>query len=241
MHSMISLILVPGLAGNHVMWRSQAEALREFDPHVTDVHMRHESIEAMAAALLDETEGDLVVCGASMGGMIAMETARQAPRRVKGLALLGTIAAPETEEMRRLRENAIEFFAQGRVDEIIRPNVRFAFHPEHASDEALAKAYLDFIEEAGAEQLIRQNRAVIARPDARSHLPRLPCPVLVMCGDADQLAPLEHSRGIASLAPHAELVIVPRCGHMLTMEQPAFVSDRLREWLTRVPGFAPSR
>ena len=91
-----------------------------------------------------------------------------------------------------------------------------------------------FVLEAGAEQLIAQNRAVIARPDARLHLPKVRCPVLVMCGEADQLTPPECSREIARLCPRSRLVLVPRCGHMLTMEQPEAVNAALEEWLTSV-------
>jgi len=176
----------------------------------------------------------LVLCGASMGGMVAMEAARQAPQRIRGLALLGTSARPESEDMRALREAAIELFRQGRVAEVIEPNVQFAFHPDQAADEALVRSYLDFVLAAGADQLIRQNQAVIARPDARPHLVRLRCPVLVMCGDSDQLTPPECAREIAALVPQAELVIVARCGHMLTMEKPAEVNAALAAWLAGV-------
>ena len=164
-----------------------------------------------------------------------METARQAPGRIRGLALLGTTARPETPDMRALREAAIVLFEQGRVAEVIEPNVAMAFHPVQAQDRALVQGYLDFVLRAGAAQLIRQNRAVIGRPDAREHLPALRCPVLVMCGDADLLTPPEGSREIAALVPGAELVMVPRCGHMLTLEQPAFVNARLLDWLQRLP------
>lgn len=223
------LILIPGLAGNAAMWRAQLAALADRQPAVTDVHARHESIQAMAAALLRENAGRLVLCGASMGGMVAMEAVRQAPERIAGLALLGTNASPETDDMRTLREAAIDLFAHGKVREVIAPNVAFAFHPDHA--DALAQPYLDFVLEAGAEQLIRQNRAVISRPDARAHIAGVRCPVLVMCGEDDQLTPPEHSRAIAQLVPNARLVLVPRCGHMLTMEQPEVVNAALVEWL----------
>ena len=229
---MTALILLPGLASNETLWRDQRQALARWSPHVTDVHTREDTIPAMAAALLRERAGPLVLCGASMGGMVAMEAARQAPQRIAGLALLGTDARPDSPEMIALRTNAIARFAQGRVREVIEPNIAFAFHPDHAP--ALAGSYLDFVLAAGAEQLIRQNRAVIARPDARVHLPQLRCPVLVMCGDSDQLTPPERSREIASLVPHARLVMVPRCGHMLTMERPEVVNAVLAEWLATV-------
>jgi pimeloyl-ACP methyl ester carboxylesterase len=228
-----NLILIPGLAGDAVMWRGQLDALAAHRPVVTDVHMRHDSIAAMAAALLAEHAGPLILCGASMGGMIAMEAARQAPHRIAGLALLGTSARPETDEMRSVREAAITLFAQGLVAQVIEPNVHFAFHPDNAP--RLAADYLAFVLTAGADQLIRQNRAVIARPDARAHLAQLRCPVLVVCGESDVIAPPECSHEIAGLVPAARLELVPQCGHMLTMEQPEAVNAALLRWLANLP------
>ena len=213
------------------MWRAQTEALAHWHPFVSSVHMRETSIEGMARTLLAECPGPLMLCGASMGGMIAMEAARQAPDRIRGLALLGTTARPESAEMRELREHAIRLFEEGRVAEVIEPNVHFAFHPDNAGNARLAGDYLEFVLRAGAGQLIAQNQAVIARPDAREHLPQVRCPALVMCGDSDQLTPPENSTEIAGLIPGAELVMVPRCGHMLTMERPEAVNAAMRDWL----------
>ena len=226
---MATLVLLPGLAGDRTMWQAQLAALARWQPVVSDVHMHTDSIPAMATALLARHAGPLVLCGASMGGMVAMEAARQAPARIRGLALLGTDARPDAPEMVALREAAIELFSQGRVREVIEPNIAFAFHPGSAP--ALAASYLEFVLAAGADQLIRQNRAVIARPDARPHLPSLRCPVLVLCGEDDRLTPPERAREIATLAPHAQLVLVPLCGHMLTMEQPQRVNEALAAWL----------
>jgi pimeloyl-ACP methyl ester carboxylesterase len=52
-----------------------------------------------------------------------------------------------------------------------------------------------------------------------------------MCGDTDRLTPPECSREIAALVPGAQLEMVPRCGHMLTMERPDVVNATLAEWL----------
>jgi pimeloyl-ACP methyl ester carboxylesterase len=229
---MATLILLPGLACNAAVWRGQLPALARWQPLVADVHTRVASIPAMAALLLREHAGPLVLCGASMGGMIAMEAARQAPERVAGLALLGTDARPDSAEMIALREAAIALFAQGRAREVIAPNIAMAFHPDNAP--ALAGEYLDLVLGAGDDQLIAQNRAVIARPDARPHLASLGCPVLVMCGEEDLLTPPERSREIAALARRSTLVTVPRCGHMLTMERPEAVNQALLAWLPSV-------
>lgn len=226
---MTQLILLPGLACNEAVWRAQLPALSRWRPVVSDAHTRADGIDAMAALLLREHAGPLVLCGASMGGMVAMAAARQAPERIAGLALLGTDARPDSPEMVALRTSAIGLFEQGRAREVIEPNIAMAFHADNAP--ALAASYLELVLGAGAEQLIRQNRAVIARPDARPGLAQVRCPVLVMCGEADLLAPPERSREIAALVPHAKLVMVPRCGHMLTMERPEVVNEALVGWL----------
>lgn len=232
---MTQLILLPGLACDHVMWQAQRAALpAHYRAHVTDVHTRCDTIEAMAHALLQDHPGELILCGASMGGIIAMQVAHQAPQRIRGLALLGSSARPETEDIRALRELAIGLFAEGRVAEVLRANVPLAFDASHASDKALVQCYLDFVLEAGAGQLIRQNRAIMARPDARIHLADVRCPVLVVCGESDQLTPPECAREIAALVPQARLEILVQCGHMLTMEQPARVNALLLEWLADI-------
>ncbi|MEJ7685507.1 MAG: alpha/beta fold hydrolase [Variovorax sp.] len=229
------LVLLPGLACDERLWQAQLPALpRSLDVHVSDVHMRHARIETMAAAVLSEHDGSLILCGASMGGMVAMEAARQAPHRIAGLALLGTNARPETPDMVRLRESAIELFERGEARDVIEFNAGFAFHPKQAADAALVRRYIELVLDAGAAQLVAQNRALMQRPDARLHLGTLGCPVLVICGDGDRLTPPECSREIAAAVPQAELVWVEACGHMLTMEKPDAVNAALSSWLNRL-------
>ena len=229
------LVLLPGLACDERLWEAQLPALpRGIDVHVSDVHMRCERIEAMAQAVLREHEGPLILCGTSMGGMIAMEAARQAPERMAGLALLGTNPRPETPEMYRLRASAIELFENGEARDVIELNAGFAFHPERAWDIALLRRYAELVLDAGAQQLISQNRALMLRPDQRPALASLRCPVLVICGDSDRLTPPECSQEIARLVPQAELVWIENCGHMLTMEKPEEVNAALMPWLRRL-------
>jgi pimeloyl-ACP methyl ester carboxylesterase len=237
---MQSVILLPGLACDAGLWRAQLPALASrHRVHVSDVHQRCDSLPEMAAQLLRELPvGRHVLVGASMGGMVAMHAALQAPERVAALALLGTSARADTPELLRLRSDACELFAQGRMDEVLRANVLFAFHPLHTRG-ALVQDYLAMLQRAGAAQLVAQNRAVMARADSRPDLPRIACPVLVACGEADLLTPPEHSREMACAIPDARLEVIPGAGHMLTMEQPARVQALLLDWLERLDNPLP--
>ena len=185
----------------------------------------------MAQTLLEEHPGPLKLVGTSMGGMLALEMQRQAPARVRGMVLLGSTARPDTPELITLRTQACELFAAGRMDEVLRANVVFAFHPQNGNQPGLVARYLAMIRRAGAAQLIAQNRAVMARLDSRPLLAQVCCPVLVLCGEADQLTTPEQAHEMAALLPQAQLHLVPGAGHMLTMEAPQRVSDLLLAWL----------
>ncbi|MFC4503094.1 MULTISPECIES: alpha/beta fold hydrolase [Streptomyces] len=58
-------------------------------------------------------------------------------------------------------------------------------------------------------------------------------PVLVLAGTGDLITPSEHSEVIADLLPDAELVLVPDAGHLVMLEHPEVVTDRLADLLTR--------
>lgn len=231
-------LLLPGLACDEALFEHQARALRarygEAGVQVTDVHTRAATLPAMAAQLLAQTAGPLRLVGCSMGGMVALQAALQAPSRVAGLALLGSSARADPPAMAMLRREAIRLFEAGRIDEVLRANLASAFHPRHAADPDRVAAYRAMIHRAGAAQLIAQNRAVMQRADLRPALGQLRCPLLLLVGEADVLTPPEQAREIADAVPQAELQVLPDCGHMLTLEAPEAVSRALLDWCARL-------
>jgi pimeloyl-ACP methyl ester carboxylesterase len=232
---MRSVLLLPGLACDGELFAQQLPVLVcHHRVHVSDVHSRFPNLPEMAAALLAEQAGAHVLVGCSMGGMLALEMWCQAPGRVRAIALLGSTARPDTPQLIALRTQACELFAAGRMDEVLRANTLFAFHPNSMRNRALVDGYLDMIRRAGPEQLIAQNRAVMARTDNRALLTHIRCPLLVACGEADGLTTPDQAREMAALAPHARLEIVPGAGHMLTLEQPERVNTLLLHWLEEI-------
>ena len=84
---------------------------------------------------------------------------------------------------------------------------------------------------ATPEQHRRQIRALLNRPDARTLLPTIRCPTLVMVGRQDRWSPLAQHEEIEALIPHAELWVIEDSGHMSPVEQPEQVSNALLRWL----------
>ena len=110
---MTPITLLPGLACDAELWRDQVPALSAMRPvQVSDVHTRCTALPQMAEALLAEQAGEVILCGTSMGGMLALEVQRQAPQRVRALALLASSARPDTPELIQLQNRIIKSFPE---------------------------------------------------------------------------------------------------------------------------------
>ena len=85
----------------------------------------------------------------------------------------------------------------------------------------------------GADAFVRQQTAILTRPDGREDLAKITCPTLVLCGRQDALTPLSGHEEMAKAIPNARLVIIEDCGHLAPLEHPHAVSAVMRYWLTQ--------
>ncbi len=185
----------------------------------------------MARAVLDAAPERFALAGLSMGGYVALEIMRVAPARVTRLALLDTSARPDTPEQTEARRELIELSQKGRFDEVpgrLLPNV---VHPDRLDDERLSSVVFDMAHTVGPEAFVRQEEAIIGRPDSREDLPAIACPTLVLCGCEDALTPVYLHEEMASLILNSRVRVVEECGHLSTLERPEEATAALREWL----------
>jgi pimeloyl-ACP methyl ester carboxylesterase len=171
-----------------------------------------------------------------MGGYISLEVLRQAPGRVTRLALLDTTARPDTEEGRRNRERLIAFAQSGRFEEVHPVLWPRLVHPARYGDRALEGVVIKMMRDTGPEAFVRQQRAIMGRPDSRPMLPGIEIPTLVLVGDQDAITPPEMAREMAEASEWASLVVLPECGHLSTLERPEAVNQALSAWLTQERG-----
>ena len=80
------------------------------------------------------------------------------------------------------------------------------------------------------EAFLRQQQAIMSRPDSRPGLAAIKCPTLVLVGDGDEATPPELAREIAAAITGARLAIIADCGHLSTLEQPERVTAALVDW-----------
>jgi pimeloyl-ACP methyl ester carboxylesterase len=119
----------------------------------------------------------------------------------------------------------------GRLDEVIDLLLPVLIHRDRQDDAGLRRLVRLMAEDIGPEAFIRQQQAIMDRPDARPRLAGIGYPTLVLVGDGDELIPPDRSAEIASGIHGARLVMVPECGHLSTLERPQQVTQALVEWL----------
>jgi pimeloyl-ACP methyl ester carboxylesterase len=105
-------------------------------------------------------------------------------------------------------------------------------HPDRLTNQALVDTVTGMAVRVGRDAFLRQQKAIIARPDGRADLTRIACPTLVLCGRQDALTPLAVHDEMAATIPGAKLVMLEDCGHLAPLERPDAVTAALRDWLT---------
>jgi len=189
--------------------------------------------EMAASVLRDAPWKEFALAGLSMGGYVAQEIMRQAPERVTRLALLDTRARAEVPEETARRRELMQLAQRGRnFAPVTNRMLPLMLHESRLKDAPLIKVIREMAQRTGIEAYLRQQNAIIARPDYRPMLPSITCPSLVLCGRQDRLTPLENSEEMARAIPAAQLVVVEDCGHVSTLERPAEVNRALRTWLS---------
>jgi pimeloyl-ACP methyl ester carboxylesterase len=225
------LILLPGLLCDRALWQHQLDHLGDVAAMSVPDLSGDDTVAAMAARVLAAAPPRFALAGLSMGGYVAHAIMRAAPERVERLALLDTSARADTAEQLARRRGLIELAEKGRFRGVTPRLLPMFVHPSRLEDKPLTLGIMAMAGRIGKDGFLREQKAIMGRPDSRPQLSGYRCPTLVMVGRSDALTPIEVNAEMASLIPGARLVIVEDCGHMTPMEQPVATTALLRFWL----------
>ena len=244
------VIFLNGLAGDHLYWMGQVRAFSSrYRCLAIDNRDSGRSFYASKPYSLGELADDVFgllqslqlppahVVGLSLGGMIAQELALRYPDRVRSLFLADTLG--RTDDW---------FFATLQAFGLIRRQVadtpaffqallpwlvshRFFEHPGRA--EWLSALFRQNPHPQRIEGFFRQLEAVRGL-DTLDRLGSLHCPVWVLAGEDDMIAPPRYARQLAEHVPQARLVLLPGVGHAPPIEDSRSFNRVLGEFLENV-------
>ncbi|MGL4314872.1 MAG: alpha/beta fold hydrolase [Sphingomonas sp.] len=230
-----SLLLLPGNMCDARLWapvgrRLDAAGLRWT---VADLASGQATIAAMASSALAAAPARITPVGFSMGAIVALEMWRQAPERIEALGLIALNAGADLPDRAAARPRQQADVRDGGLARVVgdelKPNYLAA---SHRDDQALRAMTMAMAMALGADSFVDQSEALRTRPDLRPVLSTIDVPVLLACGAEDRLCPPDwHHRWASEIGPRATLAVIADAGHLLPLEQPDLLADRLIGWL----------
>jgi pimeloyl-ACP methyl ester carboxylesterase len=240
-----TLLFVHGAGMDHSVWPLQARhfAYRACNALALDLpgHGRSDgplltSIEAMADWLARLTDAlgieSAGLVGHSMGALVALACAARAPQKVERIALLG--AAPAMPVHPALLEAAARPEALGPkmiCDWGFGPAGHFGGHRSPGS--WMLGHALTLLGRSAGPRLHTDLAACNAYAGGLDDAARIASPALVVAGALDRMTPARQGARLADAIGGARFVSVPRCGHMMMVEQPDATRDALDGFLTK--------
>lgn len=220
-------------------WRFVAPDIRGFrgaGPSYQDAFLDGATMDDYAQDVLDLMDHidaeRAAICGLSMGGYVAMALAAKAPKRVSHLILADTRMTPDSDEARAGRDKmraAVEAEGPSAAANAMMLNLLGATSKREQPD--LEDALRRLIEANRIEAIVGALGALKSRPDRSASLATFQGPTLVICGEEDALTKPVESEAMAAIIPNAQLVLIPKAGHMSNLEQPAAFNEALAAFL----------
>lgn len=228
---MVDAVFVPGLLCTQALFAPQIGALgAALDISIGD-HRLDDTMSGVAARVLDDAPDRFVYAGLSMGGYVGFEVMRHAPERVTALVLLNTSARADTPDKTEGRQAMIALAEAEGIDAVADAHLPALLSEKHLAREDLTSTFREMARKTGVDTYLRQQTAIMNRPDSRELLREIDVPTLVIVGADDTLTPPDLAREMADGISGAELVVIDDCGHLSTIERPQAVNDAIRSFL----------
>ncbi len=237
------LVLCNSLGTTRAMWDPQARGLSErfrlirFDtrghgasPEPSGPYLI-EDLGTDVLALLDRLEiGRTSFCGSSIGGMIGMWLAANAPERIRRLVLV--CSSPHMPPPEAWAERAGAVRGAGTAEPIADAVVARWLTPGYANEHPDTQRWLREMLVSSPAEGYASCCDAIRRWDFRDQLERISAPTLVIGGEFDLAAPPEqHASVIAERVAGARLELVP-AAHVASVELPDEVNRLIMEHLS---------
>ena len=175
-----------------------------------------------------------VVCGISVGGMIALQAALDAPERIGWLVLMDTGHKIGTADGWQQRIDTVMAEGLGNLaDTIILGWLSDAYRRQNPG---AAQAWRNMVARTPAPHGYAGTCAALRDTDLTPRLSAVTQPARVVCGSDDPSTPPELNRELANQLPNARYHEVAGTKHLPCIEKPREVADLIADFVAETTG-----
>ncbi len=203
--------------------------------NVGDAILTMDRIADDAKALIERLRlGPVILVGCSMGGYAAFAFAQKHASLLRGLVLVDTRAGSDSAEARKGRSDlAAKVMKEGpqAALDFFLPRV-FGETTKTSRAEVVAR-FKDILLATSPQGLSDALHGIAARQDSTPLLREISVPTLVICGEEDAITPRAEAEIMQRGIKGAELAMIPKAGHLPSMETPEEFNAVLGKFLGR--------
>ena len=165
-----------------------------------------------------------VICGNSLGGLLAIDFCLRHPGRASALVLAGSAGLYQRGIASRIRPRPTRAFVRRVAGDIL--------HDErHVTDQLVDEWHQSLLDRDYVRFVLRIARATRDRT-VKEELAKLKLPTLIIWGQNDAVTPPSVAKTFQSRITDAELKFIDNCGHAPNLEQPEEFGRVLQEFLS---------
>lgn len=172
-----------------------------------------------------------VLCGLSMGGMIAMQVALDAPDRVSGLVLCDTAASSEDAPPDRIVRRLVRTFEEGFAGRADLDGTLYYSEGYRERTPDFTETWRQRYNDNAPYGMLASIVAMSTRGDVLSQVPAITAPTLVIVGEEDVVTPVRYSEQLVQAIPGSNLVVLSGVGHLVNEEDPVRFNEMVSQFV----------
>jgi 3-oxoadipate enol-lactonase len=239
-----TIVFIHGYPMDQTMWEQQVAFLsnryrlivydiRGFGRSKSGIEKYSMSLFAddLSALLKQLGISEVVICGFSMGGYIALNAISRYPELFSGIILHDTQCNADTDEAREQRMQSIDFLRRNGNKGYAGPFIKKLISEVSQDNKKLVSYLEEKINGYGPEQLINILLALAERSETCSKLKEIHVPALIIMGDEDAIISRDKAEFLHLQIKDSQLKFIPGAGHLSNMEKPDLFNSYIKHFM----------